>query len=179
MILLSLIQSVRHSSCWSAALPRRSSFCVCGVLLLCSTMQVSSLIFSPLNFDHSSHLKRLVWAVILFTKVFVAAHKFLKYDFYCTVQVITETLNITGFRIPVAELHPLEILSLFGWESLISRFENNFFSQPYLPDGDYIKILFPSKNAMWTMTKLYCSWNIAYLLLLLSVLCLLPIKEIN
>lgn len=106
--------------------PDRSSFCVCGVLLLCSTVQVSSLIFSPLNFDHSSHLKRLVWAVILFTKVFVAAHKFLKYDFYCTVQVITETLNITGFRIPVAELHPLEILSLFGWESLISRFENIF-----------------------------------------------------
>lgn len=117
-------------------------------------MQVSPLIFSTLNFDHSSHLKRLVQTVILFTEVFVAAHKFLKYDFYCTAQVIMETLNITGYRRPMAKSHPLETLSLFGGESLISRFEANFFSQPYLPDGDYTKILLPSENAMWTMTKI-------------------------
>lgn len=68
-----------------------------------------------------------------------------------------ETLNITGFRRPMTELHSLEILSLFGGESLISRLETSFFSQSYLPDGDYVKILLHSENTMWTMTKLYCS----------------------
>lgn len=69
--------------------------------------------------------------------------------------------------------------TLFGGESLMTTYETNFFSQPYLPDGDYVKILLPSENAMWTMTKLYCSWNMACLLLLPSVIHLLPIKEIN
>lgn len=117
-MLLTLMQFVR-TPVVLPHFPNCSSFCVCGVLLLLSIVQVSSLIFSMASFDHSSHLKRLVPTVILFTKVLVASHKLLGYIFYCTVQVIMETLHISGCRRPMAEMHPLEIHSLFDEKPLI------------------------------------------------------------
>lgn len=56
-----------------------------------------------------------------------------------------ETLNTTGFSRPMAESHPLEIRFLFGGQVTDKQIWNQF-SQPYLPDGDHIKFLLPSRR---------------------------------
>lgn len=78
-------------------------------------------------------------------------------NFYCTVLTM-ETLNRAGSSRPKAESNPLEILFcffFFWWEVAYKQIWNQF-SQPYLPDGDHIKILLPFKNTTRTMTNLYC-----------------------